>query len=132
MRRLALIPLIAASVLAWVVALSAQQSKVPVIGLLSTASAGARSGEQYTAFYRGLAEGGYIEGRNLAIQYRWANDDYSKLSALAAELVQLQVAVIVAAGGHVTALAAHAITKDIPIVFTTVTDPVKLGLVAGL
>ena len=131
MRRLALIPLIAAGVLAWFVPLSAQQPKVPVIGLLSTASAGARSGEQYAAFYRGLAEGGFIEGQNLAIQYRWANDDYSRLPALATELVQLRVAVIVAAGGHVTALAAHAITKDIPIVFTTVTDPVQLGLVAS-
>jgi putative ABC transport system substrate-binding protein len=105
---------------------------MPVIGILSTASATSRGGDQFAAFYRGLVEAGYIENQNVKIEYRWANDDYSRLPVLAAELVRLRVAVIVAAGGHVSALEAHKATKDIPIVFTTVTDPVKDGLVASL
>jgi putative ABC transport system substrate-binding protein len=117
--------------------LSAQKSAkpapaVPVIGLLSSASPGLRSGEQFTAFDRGLREAGYTEGKDIKIEYRWANDDYNRLPALAVELVRLRVKLIVAAGGHVSALAAHDATKDIPIVFTTVTDPVKSGLVASL
>ena len=127
-----LISLIAAGAVTWPLPLNAQQPAMPVIGILSTASATSRGGEQFAAFDRGLREAGYIENQNVKIEYRWANDDYSRLPALAAELVRLRVAVIVAAGGHVSALAAHKATKDIPIVFTTVTDPVKDGLVASL
>jgi putative ABC transport system substrate-binding protein len=132
MKRIALILLIPAGLMIWSVPLNAQQPAVPVIGILSTAPSGARSSEQFAAFYRGLAEAGYIEGRNVRIEYRWADDDYARLPELAAELVHLRVAVLVAAGGHVSALAAHKVTKDIPIVFTTVTDPIKSGLVASL
>jgi|SRR5579862_213559 len=131
MRHLALIALIAIGAVTWPPALNAQQTAMPLIGVLSTASPGSRDGDQFTAFYRGLREAGYVENQNLKIEYRWAQDDYARLPALAAELIGLRVAVIVAAGGHVSALAAHDATKDIPIVFTTVTDPVKLGLVSG-
>jgi putative ABC transport system substrate-binding protein len=109
-----------------------QRPVVPVIGLLSTASATSRSGDQITAFHTGLRDQGYTEGQNVRIEYRWASDDYSRLTFLAAELVKLRVAVIVAAGGHVSAPVAQDLTKEIPIVFTTVTDPVKDGLVASL
>ena len=132
MRRLAFVSLIAAGTLTWPLIPRAQQPAMPVIGVLTTASAASRSNDQFAAFYRGLADAGYAEGKNVTIEYRWANDDYTRLPALAAELIALRVAVIVAAGGHVSALAAHDATKDIPIVFTTVTDPVKLGLVASL
>jgi putative ABC transport system substrate-binding protein len=132
MRRFALASLIAAVALNLPLPLSAQQPAMPVIGFLSTASASARSGDQLAAFHLGLQEAGYVENRNVLIEYRWAEDDYSRLPVLAAELARLQVAVIVAAGGHVTALAAHKVTKDIPIVFTTVTDPVKEGLIVSL
>jgi putative tryptophan/tyrosine transport system substrate-binding protein len=132
MRRFALTSLIAAAAATWLLPLNAQQPAMPVVGILSTASAESRGGEQFAAFYRGLGEAGYIENQNVTIQYRWADDDYARLPALAAELVHLPVAVLVAAGGHVSALAAHDATKDIPIVFTTVTDPIKSGLVASL
>ena len=129
MRRLALLWLIVSGVVTWPLPLHAQQSAVPVIGFLTTASPTSRGGEQLAAFHSGLREAGYTEGQNVRIEYRWANNDYSLLRVLARELVALQVAVIVAAGGHVSALAAHDATKEIPIAFTTVTDPVKLGLV---
>ena len=103
-----------------------------VIGVLSSASAALRGGEQFAAFHDGLKKSGYVDGQNVTIEYRWANDDYARLPALAAELVRLRVAVLVAAGGTVSALAAQRATKDIPIVFTPVTDPVKSGLVASL
>ena len=135
MRCRALILLIAATAatgaVTWPLRLNAQQPTISLIGVLSTASASSRGGDQFVAFYRGLGEAGYTENQNVKIEYRWADDDYTRLPGLAAELIGLRVAVIVAAGGHVSALAAHDATKDIPIVFTTVTDPVKLGLVAG-
>ena len=118
--------------LAWSLPLHAQRSSVPVIGFLSTASPASRGGEQLAAFHNGLRQEGYTEGENVRIEYRWANDDYSLLRVLAKELVDLRVAVIVTAGGHVSALAAHEVTKEIPIAFTTVTDPVKDGLVRSL
>src|SRR6516165_2709845 len=132
MRRLALLSLIASGVLAWSLSLYAQKSATPVIGFLTTASPSSRGGEQLAAFHSGLREVGYTEGQNVRVEYRWASDDYSRLPVLAAELVGLQVAVLVTAGGHVSALVAHDATKEIPIVFTTVTDPVKDGLVASL
>ena len=132
MRRLTLLTLIASGLMTWPLQLHAQHSAVPVIGFLTTASPSSRGGEQIAAFHSGLREAGYTEGQNVRIEYRWASDDYSQLRVLASELVGLRVTVIVAAGGHVSALAAHDVTKEIPIVFTTVTDPVKDGLVASL
>ena len=131
MRRLALLSLFAFGVVTSPLPLDAQQSAVPVIGFLTTAPATSRGGEQLAAFHSGLRELGYIEGQNVKIEYRWANDDYTTLPAFADDLVRLRVAVIVAAGGHVSALAAQKATKELPIVFTTVTDPVKEGLVAS-
>ncbi len=132
MRRLALLLLVASATIVWPLKVHTQQPAVPIIGFLTTASPASRSGEQLAAFHDGLREGGYTEGQNVRIEYRWANDDYTRLRELATELVSLRVDVIVAAGGHVSALVAHEATKDIPIAFTTVTDPVKDGLVKSL
>ena len=132
MRRLELIALIVAGAMTWPLPLSAQRLPTPVIGVLSSASAGMRDGDQFAAFDRGLKEASFVDGDNVKIEYRWANDNYARLPVLAKELVDLKVAVIIAAGGQVSALAAHNATKDIPIVFTTVADPVKSGLVASL
>jgi putative ABC transport system substrate-binding protein len=131
MRRAWFLILIVAGTLALLGPLNAQQPAAPVIGFLSTATAASRSDEQFGAFELGLRESGFIENQNVTIVYRWANNDYNQLPALAADLVRRRVAVIIAAGGHVSALAAHQATKDIPIVFTTVTDPVKSGLVVS-
>src|SRR5216683_3015240 len=132
MRRLALLLLVASATIVWPLKVHTQQPAVPIIGFLTTASPASRSGEQLAAFHNGLREGGYTEGQNVRIEYRWANDDYTRLRELATELVSLRVDVIVAAGGHVSALVAHEATKDIPIAFTTVTEPVKSGLVKSL
>jgi len=112
------------------VAARAQQA-VPVIGFLNSVSpqAFARS---LDVFRRGLKEAGYAEGQNVTIEYRWAEGDYSRLPALAAELARLNVAVIVTTGGSASALAAQRATATIPIVFTVGGDPVKLGLVESL
>jgi putative ABC transport system substrate-binding protein len=132
MRRLTLLSLIAFAIAAWPLGLAAQQPPHRLIGFLSTASPRSSGSEQMVAFRTGLRDTGYTEGQNIRIEYRWASDDYSRLTTLAAEMVRLRPDVIVAAGGHVTALVTQDLTKEIPIVFTTVTDPVKDGLVASL
>jgi putative ABC transport system substrate-binding protein len=132
MRRLTALSLIAFIMAAWPMQLGAQQLPSRLIGFLSTASPRSSGSEQMVAFRTGLRDTGYAEGQNIRIEYRWASDDYSRLTTLAAEMVRLRPDVIVAAGGHVTALVTHDLTKEIPIVFTTVTDPVKDGLVASL
>jgi putative tryptophan/tyrosine transport system substrate-binding protein len=107
----------------------AQKPTLPVIGFLSGESPGMWH-DFVAAFHRGLDETGYVEGRNVTIQYRWAEDHYDLLPALAADLVQRRVTVI-AAGDNVSALAAKAATAAVPIVFRTGSDPVRLGLVAS-
>src|SRR5262252_822402 len=115
---------------AWPLSASAQQSTMPVIGYLNQGSPESDV-PRLTGLRRGLNQSGYVEGRNLVIGYRWAGNHADRLPELAADLVQLRVAVIVAAGSP-PALAAKAATTSIPIVFTVAADPGQLGLVASL
>jgi putative ABC transport system substrate-binding protein len=115
----------------WPLAAGAQQPKLPVIGFMSSRSA-KDSAQLLQAFHRGLREVGYIEGQNVAIEYRWAEGRYERLAALAAELADRQVAVIAAVGGGPSARAAKAATLTIPIVISIGDDPVEAGFVKSL
>jgi putative ABC transport system substrate-binding protein len=131
MRRREFIRVLVAGAATWPVAGLAQRPAMPTIGYLSSATA-AGFAHFVTAFRRGLEEVGYVEGSNLAIEFRWADGHNDRLPGLAAELVGRRVAVIVATGGTQPALAAKAATATIPIVFTGGADPVKFGLVDSL
>jgi putative tryptophan/tyrosine transport system substrate-binding protein len=107
------------------------QSKVPIIGYMSSRSLTDSAG-LVAAFHKGLGEAGFVEGQNVALEYRWAEGRYDRLSALAADLVQRGVSVLVATGGEPSALAAKAATSTIPILFITGGDPVKIGLATSI
>ena len=130
MRRREFIALVGGAA-AWPFAARAQQPTLPIIGFLSGRSP-VELAELVKAFNRGLAETGHVNGTNVAIEFRWADGRYDRLSALATELVARRVAVIAAVGGGNSGLAAKSVTSSIPIVFASGGDAVKIGLVASL
>jgi len=131
MRRREFVTFVCGMAVVWPLAALAQQSALPVVGLLGTGSQGSDA-FRVAAVREGLAEAGYVEGRNVAFVYRGAEDRYDRLPALASELVRREVAVIVAMGGNTSAAAAKSATSKIPIVFAIGGDPIKMGLVASL
>ncbi len=130
-RRREFITLLGGTTASWPLVARAQQSAMPVVGFMSSASA-ASWVHFVAAFHDGLKATGFIEGQNVAIDFRWADGHYDKLPMIAAELVRRKVAVIVAAGGAPAVLPAVAATPTIPIVFSTGGDPIKLGIVRSL
>jgi putative ABC transport system substrate-binding protein len=130
MRRREFIRLFSSTIVAWPLTARAQQAAVPVIGFLNSGSSKALQ-SLVAAFRQGLSESGYVEGQNLAIEYRWADGDYEKLPRLAIDLVGRHVSAILA-GGPPAIMAAKAATTTIPIVFTSGGNPIELGFVSSL
>jgi putative ABC transport system substrate-binding protein len=131
MRRRNFIRILGATATGWPLPALSQTQKIPIIGFLNSASPKSMA-PFVAAFHRGLNEEGYAEGQNVAIEYRWADSQYDRLGALAADLVGRRVVVIAATGGIVSAQAAQAATSVIPILFVTGFNPVQLGIVASL
>ena len=130
-RRREFITLLGSAAVAWPLAARAQQPAMPIVGLLSSVPFETRR-DQVLGFHRGLKESGYVEGQNVAIEYRSADNQIDRLPALAADLVNRRVEVIVTIGGDISIQAAKAATTTIPVVFVTGFDPVAAGFVASL
>ena len=131
MRRRDFITLLCGAAVASPLAARAQQPAMPVVGFLSSGAEQAFA-PNVAGFLRGLRETGYIQGQNVAIEYRWADSHYDRLSAMATELVRRRVTVLVASGGTAVARAAKEATRTIPIVFSTADDPVANGIVGSM